>query len=429
MVSMNRRRKTITYSVVAIALFSWGYLAHRNQVFPYQLARFAAVQMDLIPAKTFESIGGNRLEIGPQVAPLDQLTSLPYVQAQFDPNSALRGVVSFDTARAQPGMNFYNPYREDYALLMDMDGNTVHEWKYPYPGGFWHHAELLEDGSVLVVIKDLAIIKLDRCSNLIWSYDTRAHHGVWVDGDGRIYILTRSLADAPEVHSSRKILDDRIAVLTASGLVEDELSILTLLRNSGYAYLLRNVEDMAFDESDELDPLHTNHVEAFDGRLAGQSTLFEQGNLLISIKQLNAIAIVDGATQRIIWLWGPNNLVRPHHPRLLHNGHILVFDNGTDRSRVVELDPATRRIVWSYEKGTDFFSSNMGSVQRLPNGNTLITESQKGYVFEVDPAGEIVWKFANPEVNEQGERLNVWRMTRLPPTTGQAYASPACADR
>lgn len=423
---MSRRPKTIIYSVVAVALFFWGYLAHRNQVFPYPLARFAAVQVGLIPAKTFESIGGNRFEILPQVSPRDQLRSLPYVQAQFDPDSTLRGVISFDTAKADPGMNFYNPYREDYALLIDMAGNTVHEWKYQYPGGFWHHAELLEDGSVLVVIKDLAIIKLDRCSNLLWSYETRAHHGVWVDEDGRIYILTRGLVDAPEVHSSRKILDDRVVVLTASGLLEDELSVLTLLRRSGYAYLLRNVEDMAFDESDELDPLHTNHVEVFDGSLAGRSTLFERGNFLISIKQLNAIAIVDGSTQRIIWLWGPNNLVLPHHPRLLANGHILVFDNGTDRSRVIELDPAERRIVWSYENGTDFFSRSMGSVQRLPNGNTLITESQKGYVFEVDPAGEIVWKFANPEVNEQGERLNVWRMTRLRPTHRQAYASTEC---
>ena len=414
---------------MAVALFSWGYLAHRNQVFPYQLAKFAGVQMGLVPAQTFESIGLNRLEIGPAVAPLDELTSLPYVQATFDPNSALRDVIIFDSARAEPGVNFYNPYARDYALLIDMEGHTVHEWKYAYPGDFWHHAELLEDGSVLVVVKDLAIIKLDRCSNLLWSHETRAHHGAWVDRDGRIYFLTRSLADAPEVHSSRKILDDRVVVLTAGGQVEDQLSILTLLRRSGYDYLLRNVEDMAFDEGDELDPIHTNHVEVFDGSLAGRSELYERGNLLIAMKQLNAIAIVDGSTQRIIWLWGPNNLVLPHHPRLLPNGHILVFDNGADRSRVIELDPAKRRIVWSYENGTDFFSRSMGSVQRLANGNTLITESQKGYVFEVDPAGEMLWKFANPEVNEQGERLNVWRMTRLPPRAREAYESMECADR
>jgi hypothetical protein len=345
------------------------------------------------------------------------LTSLPYVQSRFDPDGSLRDVIEFDTARAAPGVNLYNSYAGNGALLIDMRGDTLHTWRHEYPGGFWHHAELLEDGSMLVVIKDLAIIKLDRCSNLAWSLETRAHHDVSVDRDGRIYVLTRDLADAPEVHSSRETLDDRIAVLTADGLVESELSILTILRESGYDYLLRNVEDMAFDEDAELDPIHTNHVEVFDGTLDDRSALFKQGNLLISMKNLNAIAIVDGSTRRILWLWGPNNLVQQHQPQLLPNGNILIFDNGTDRSRIIELDPVLRRIVWTYESGADFFSEIMGSVQRLPNGNTLITESVKGYVFEVDPAGEVVWKFANPNVNEEGKRSNIWRMTRLPEST------------
>jgi hypothetical protein len=38
----------------------------------------------------------------------------------------------------------------------------------------------------------------------------------------------------------------------------------------------------------------------------------------------------------------------------------------------------------------------MGSAQRLPNGNTLITESAFGRVFEVTKEGEIVWDYVNP---------------------------------
>ena len=37
-----------------------------------------------------------------------------------------------------------------------------------------------------------------------------------------------------------------------------------------------------------------------------------------------------------------------------------------------------------------------GTTKRLPNGNTLITESNNGRAFEVTPAGEIVWEFFNP---------------------------------
>jgi hypothetical protein len=49
----------------------------------------------------------------------------------------------------------------------------------------------------------------------------------------------------------------------------------------------------------------------------------------------------------------------------------------------------------------------------LPNGNTLITESDTGHVFEVTPAGERVWEFAVPAFDEQGNRAAVWRATRF----------------
>ena len=32
----------------------------------------------------------------------------------------------------------------------------------------------------------------------------------------------------------------------------------------------------------------------------------------------------------------------------------------------------------------------------MPNGNTLITESDGGRLFEVTPDNEIVWEFINP---------------------------------
>jgi hypothetical protein len=38
----------------------------------------------------------------------------------------------------------------------------------------------------------------------------------------------------------------------------------------------------------------------------------------------------------------------------------------------------------------------MGNAQRLPNGNTLITESAFGRFFEVTREGEIVWEYVNP---------------------------------
>ena len=51
--------------------------------------------------------------------------------------------------------------------------------------------------------------------------------------------------------------------------------------------------------------------------------------------------------------------------------------------------------TWSYTTAepTDFFSSFISGVQRLPNGNTLICSGEKGMVFEINGANEIVWQW------------------------------------
>jgi hypothetical protein len=59
----------------------------------------------------------------------------------------------------------------------------------------------------------------------------------------------------------------------------------------------------------------------------------------------------------------------------------------------------------------------MGAVQRLPNGNTLVTESEGGRVIEVTRDGEIVWEFHTPHrAGDEDEFIaTIGRMRRLPP--------------
>jgi hypothetical protein len=49
--------------------------------------------------------------------------------------------------------------------------------------------------------------------------------------------------------------------------------------------------------------------------------------------------------------------------------------------------------AWTYSNSTAFFSNHLGGNQRLPNGNTLISEATKGRFLEVTPSGQIVWSF------------------------------------
>jgi hypothetical protein len=101
---------------------------------------------------------------------------------------------------------------------------------------------------------------------------------------------------------------------------------------------------------------------------------------------------------------------------MLPEGRILVFDNGVERkwSRVLEVDPQTLTIEWQYtaDPPAGFYTFEKGSAQRLPNGNTLISEGNDGRVFEVTQTGNIVWEWLNPETGKR-RRVQIYRMERL----------------
>ncbi len=80
--------------------------------------------------------------------------------------------------------------------------------------------------------------------------------------------------------------------------------------------------------------------------------------------------------------------------QLLEDGHLLFISNSnaTQQSFVYEylLDDSSWSAsrTWLYEG--DRFTSVLGDVQRLPNGNTLITYSALGEIHEVSPTGNVV---------------------------------------
>ena len=116
-------------------------------------------------------------------------------------------------------------------------------------------------------------------------------------------------------------------------------------------------------------------------------------------------------------------MLGPHMPTMLPNGHLLIYDNGQNAAvrrrgytRVLELDPLTKKIVWEYKADPpkSFYSPSRGSSQRLPNGNVLIAESDSGRLFEVTSQGEIVWEFLNPDLHKNGWRMALYRAISYP---------------
>lgn len=289
------------------------------------------------------------------------LEALGYVDGVEDPSSQ-SGVLHHERGRVQPGWNLYGSTNSNEAFLLDLDGELVHHWVTP--PGLASHVELLPDGDLLVLTRHRGVSRLAPDGQARWTWEGRVHHDFDVDGD-RLLVLTEP---------------DGVATLSLEGQLLDTHDLSALLGSD----------------------LHSNHVE-----------VLPDGRWLVSARDRDTLAILSD--QGVDWSWGPGELHRQHHPTWQPDGTVLVFDNGVDRSRVVQVDPRTNAITWSW--AGELFSETRGSAQRLANGNTLITESDPGYVHEVTTDGDIVWTWANP-AREGTLRRAVWRMTRvveLPP--------------
>lgn len=434
------RRRVLGYLAVAVALlgagFVYGYLSHRGGWFPAPLISRWARQLRA-PARPEGPPGRwNRLADAELSEQIDQLRAIGYLSGS-DAAPEITGITVHD-AGAWPGLNLYVSGHAPEAILMDMDGRVLHRWSHAFadawpaesfddrPGYFevdyWRRAHLLGNGDLLAIYEGFGIIRLDRDSNLLWSYpradaaswldEPGAHHDVSIGADGLIHVLTRRAHVVPRINPSQAILEDYITVLSPEGEVVDELSLLEAFERSVFKTLLR-------DAADRGDIFHTNTLEVFDGSHADRAPIFKRGNALVSLRELHAIAIVDMETREVVW--AISGLARgQHQPTLLDDGNMLLFDNYFDdqASRVIEFDPLTQQIQWAYpgSTGVDFFSATCGSNQRLANGNTLITETDRGRAFEVNEAGEIVWEFLNPQRAGDDDELiaSLFEVVRVP---------------
>lgn len=348
---------------------------------------------------------------------MDKLLSLPYIQGSKAP-AKKRGVTIYHPDNCVNGYNLYSSTHAPEAFLMDMKGRVLHKWFksrddiWPYIKNDTHLARryfrrlhLYENGDILAIYEYTGIIKLDANSKLIWARQSWNHHDMFIDKRGKIYALAQEKVRDPKVFNNEFFFDNIIEILNPKGELIDRISIFDSFLNSNYSSLFNfsRLGGINFVMHGVRDPFHTNTIDVFDGSQAHISSLFKKGNILISMRNLCTIAIIDSVTKHIIWTAGGMWFFQ-HQPLLLDNKRMLIFDNNpgieplTNKSRILEFDPFSKQIYWEYtgSKQNPFYSSLQGSVQRLANGSTLITESDYGRVFEVNREKEIVWEFKSP---------------------------------
>ena len=270
---------------------------------------------------------------------------------------------------------------------------------------------------------------------------------------GRTLILAHKNSTIPEI-SDKEIEDDVIYEVDWDGhLTGFEWHAADHFEEMGFCEAAKDAiyKSVNFDEAKGFcDWLHINSMSELGRNNYFTKTgdeRFNPQNIIISSRNTDYIAIISRKTGEVVWRVGPDfsegaaehglgQFIGQHHAHMIPmnlpgEGNILVFDNGgrpgyggfvyprTDRrdySRIIEFNPVTLEMVWQYgaEKGDEnFFSHFISSAQRLPNGNTLITDGANGRLFEVTKSKETVWEFIAPVM---GGRSNlVYRSYRIPP--------------
>lgn len=318
------------------------------------------------------------------------------------------------------GYTLFSSVSGHHATMVDMEGQIVHQWHHDE--GI-QHLKLLESGNLLIQTSPLkdaggrehsggsagAMIELAPTGETVWEHRDIAQHHDYV-----------RLANGNTVYLAWEHIPLEVSEQIKGGHYYDEdpeFAWGDVVREVNLAGEIvkewKSWEHLDFDR-DVICPLESHK----EWTHANSLEVLGNGHWLISFRLTSTVVIVDPGSGDIVWRWGPGDVPEAHDPKkwgsgelshqhnahMLDNGNILVFDNGCHRkrgpsfSRIIEIDKETREFVWSYAAPTilAFYSFMISGCQRLPNGNTLVTEGATGRIFEVTKKREVVWEYISP---------------------------------
>ncbi|MBW1763656.1 MAG: aryl-sulfate sulfotransferase [Deltaproteobacteria bacterium] len=281
-----------------------------------------------------------------------------------------------------------------------------------------------------------AIVEVDMDGNIVWEWwffdhvvqdidPTKANYGAIATNPGKINLNYGRAVQRDWLHLNAMDYNEELDLIVTDANRMHEL------------YVIDHGNTFIPGDSKGSIKLAASSKGDFLYRF-GNPAIYNQGEFPSVLK--DPYYISTGTMQM-----GGNHNVQWIRPGLPGAGNFLIFNNGTrvymetPQSSVLEINPyldinkkntghyvnppdagyywtegikkgsgkprrkISNQIVWSYETKSDqsFTSLMMGSVQRLPNGNTLVCSSSWGHLFEVTYEGEVVWEYIIP-VTEDG---------------------------
>ena len=322
------------------------------------------------------------------------------------------GTTVYEPTMIAPGLVMFVAPAKNSVMLVNKQGDVCGSWP-ARSGVSFFLAEPVGNGNILALSEQI-MLELDWQNNIVWQYemmeDAWFHHDLQRLQNGNTLILcAKSKQNIPYISSSKLVYDGYIIEVDPSGAIVWQWRT------------CERFDEFLFDETARQliaetgrDWAHTNSIQALPANSLDDAR-FAEGNILVSQRATNIVFVIDKATGAIVWLI-KDLTIGQHHAYMIGEGmpgagNVTIFDNGgnigypkqyRNFSRVVEIDPLSSQIVWSYDatksgcKMHTFYSEAISSCQRLQNGNTLIVEGMNGRIFEVRQDGTLVWEYINP---------------------------------
>ena len=293
-------------------------------------------------------------------------TAPPMPRGRVDPSMV---VDIHEPTAVSPGTTLL-PFHADPQRPSIVEVNALGEvvWEYPLPSDVAQYtnpgfdAKRLPNDNILYVLPLKGIYEITRSGAIVWSYLTaKVSHDVdRLPNDNTLFVF--GAGDTKN--------DPQVVEVNPAGTVV-------------WSWYARDHFDRPpYGGISDAGWTHTNAVQRLPN-----------GNTQISLRNFHFVVEVNpqGALVRTI---GEGVLDDPHDPVQLANGNLLVATqnslpaNQGKPQRAIEIDGATGQIVWEFPMPFDTWP--VRDVNRLPNGNTLITGTTA--IVEVTPQGRIVWR-------------------------------------
>ena len=271
-------------------------------------------------------------------------------------------------------------------------------WNYqPQTDVTWFYdVDPLEDGSLLVV-------GARRNGTTVFKYDPDTDEREWTER-----LDTDDTHDVDLINGDELLVADMRNYNETSERNEDRVFVYNRTTEAvEWEYEFERIYDRDDGGSYTGDWTHVNDVD----KLA-------EGQYMASPRNMDEVVVINRSTTEIdLSLGTPEDhsvIFEQHNPDYLESEDgtptVLVADSENDRVVEYELRDGTgRNASWerTWNLGVDGNLNWPRDADRLPNGNTLVTDSLNHRVMEVTPEGEVVWEYYAPWGTYEAERVSL----------------------